>query len=311
MSQRPRIVVVGSSNTDFVVQVPHLPAVGQTVTDGRFSQVFGGKGANQAVAAARCGGAVTFVACVGDDAFGRQMRANFEVDGIDTSHLVVSPDQPSGAAAILFDAQGRNCIAVAPGANFALTPAHVDAAAGAIRAAAGVVLQMEVPAEASRRALQLAADAGVPVLLNYAPADAAVLELSSAVATLVVNENEAAELLGVPAVPGVSAETAARAAADLAARGPGMVVVTLGGAGCVAHGGGRTWTLPAPKVDVVDTTAAGDTFCGALAVALAEGREVEDALRFATCAGSLATTKSGAQPSIPVRAAVDALAARG
>ncbi|MCX5660356.1 MAG: ribokinase, partial [Planctomycetota bacterium] len=259
------ILVVGSANVDMIVRVPRLPAPGETVGEGQFLQAFGGKGANQAVAAARAGGRVAFLACVGDDAIGRAMVEGYAREGIDVGPILRASDAPTGTALILIDAKGENSIAVAPGANDTITPAHIDAAAGRIRAAAMIVLQMEIPAAAVNRVLEIAGEAGVPVLFNFAPAGSAAVQVSSAMTGLVVNETEAHALTGLE-VSGVDEAVAAGRA--LLARGPRWVVVTLGREGaCVVEAAGA-FHIPARSVQAVDTTAAGDTFCGALAAAL-------------------------------------------
>jgi ribokinase len=305
--RKPAVWVVGSSNIDFIMQVPHLPSAGETVTDGAFRQVFGGKGANQAVAAARAGGRVTFVTCLGNDPYAVAMKRNFAADGIDLSRVVDDANQASGTALIMVDREGRNCIAVAPGANDALLPAHVEALAAAVPRDSVVVLQMEIPAATNRRVLELAARHGWRVVFNYAPTRGGSVPLSAAVAVLVVNENEAAELLGWPAVSGAQA---AEAAAALQRLGPETVVITLGADGLLARtGAGAPIRQAAFRVKPVDTTAAGDTFCGALAVALAEAQPPAQALRFASAAAALSVTVMGAQPSIPTRDRIEAFLA--
>ncbi len=299
-----RVLVVGSSNADFIVQVDHLPVPGETVTEGRFRQVFGGKGANQAVAAARAGAQVTFVGCVGTDALGEQMLANFKAEGLDVSHLKRSADQPSGTAIIMIgDHDGNNCIAVAPGANHALTADDVDAAAACFGRADAVVLQMEIPPAAIERVLALAERHGNTVVMNYAPTRGVPVKVDPRMTVLVVNESEAEALLGGGPI---DAHDAADAARRLQQQGPPTVVITLGEAGCVAVDAAGAHRLPGKTVQPVDTTAAGDTFCGVLATSLAEGLPLNDALARANVAGALATLTVGAQPSIPRREQIDA-----
>lgn len=304
-----RIVVVGSSNADRIMKLPRLPAVGETVSDGVFGQAFGGKGANQAVAAARAGGNVVFLNAVGADAEGAAMVKAFAADGIDTSRMVVSSDLPSGAALVLFDGEGRNYLAVAPGANYALRPEHIARHEAVFGDAAIVVLQNEIPADTAEAAMNTAHARGVPVLLNYAPVRDRGISLSPLVATLVVNENEAAELVSVAVS---DRESAFAAGESLLSHGISTVIVTLGADGLVAlESTGTRFHLPAFAVKAVDTTAAGDTFCGALAVALVENQPLANACRFASAASALSVTGAGAQPSIPRRAQIQAfLAAR-
>lgn len=303
-----QIVVIGSSNADRIMQVPHLPAVGETVTDGVYSQAWGGKGANQAVAAARAGGDVVFMNAVGTDAEGTAMMQSFAADGIDTSRMVIASDTASGAALILFDGAGRNCIAVAPGANYALRSEHIVANADVIRAASYIIMQMEIAVDTTLSALEMAQSAGVPVLFNFAPMRTHEVTVSSAMTGLVVNENEASALSGITVTNRESAQSAGEL---LLTQGPKFVVVTLGADGLfVLDTGGLREHVPAFRVTPVDTTAAGDTFCGALTVALAEGKPLAEACRFASAASALSVTKKGAQPSVPYRAEIEAFLSR-
>lgn len=297
---RPRIVVVGSANTDLVVRCPRIPQPGETVLGGDLLQAPGGKGANQAVAAARLGAAVTFVARLGADAFGAAARAGYARDGIDTAHCHADPSAPSGVALILVDGTGENAIAVASGANARLSTADVDAAAAAIRAADLLLLQLEVPLATVTHAARIARAAGVPVLLDPAPVPAEGLpdELFALVGILKPNEAEAARLTGT--APGDEAAAAAAARA-LLARGPHLVVVTRGAAGAIVADRGGAVAVPPFPVAAVDTTAAGDAFTAALAVGLAERLPPAEAARRAAAAGALAATRAGAQPSLPSR----------
>jgi ribokinase len=298
------IVVLGSANVDLIMRLPALPAVGQTVGGGAFMQAWGGKGANQAVAAARAGGRVTFIACVGEDAPGQAMLQQFRGDGIDVSRAKVAPDSATGSAMILCDARGENLIAVAPGANARLSADDVDACADVITAAGMLILQMEVPSAANARALAVAARGRVPVLFNYAPVHPRDLPVTPAMSVLVVNETEASGLVDAAVTDADSAFAAAR---SLRRHGPRLVVVTLGRHGACAVSDEGELHAPALPVTAVDSTAAGDTFCGALAVALVEKQPLGEALRFATAAAAICVTRPGAQPSIPTRQQIEAM----
>jgi ribokinase len=306
---KPRITVIGSANVDFIMQVMRLPAVGETVADGRFFQAFGGKGANQAVAAARAGGAVAFVAALGSDPLAQSYLAQLKEDGIDTEHVSLESDIPGGSALIMFDEQGDNYLTVAPGANGRLTPQRVHAAEDVIAASDWIILQQEIPVESNRAVLEVALRHERPVLLNYAPAQDLSLRPDAAVHGLVVNEVEAAALAGKP-LDAEDRQSARELARELRrSGGHRFVVITLGRAGAVLDGTAGAADVDAFAVDAVDTTAAGDTFCGTLAVSLGEGRSLQEAVRFASAASALSVTKVGAQSSIPARADIDALLA--
>ncbi len=301
----PKITVIGSANIDFIMQAPHLPAVGETVTNCAFLQTFGGKGANQAVAAARAGGAVTFVGALGNDPYEPIMRENFQRDGMDLTHLARIEDVSSGTALVMFDGGGNNYLTVAPGSNYRVTPKSVIAAEAAIRDADWIVMQQEIPLEANRTALELAARHQRPVLFNYAPAHDLRLRPGPEIHGLVVNEIEAAALAGSEL--DVSDPVAAEAIAKdlLAKTGHRFVIITLGSQGAVAAEADGSFHIPAAPCEPKDSTAAGDTFCGALAVALAEGSSLATAMRFAATAAALAVSKIGAQPSIPSRKEIE------
>lgn len=319
-----RITVIGSSNVDFAMKMDHLPAVGESVPDAEFMQTFGGKGANQAVAAARAGGTVSFVNCVGDDPYAERMVAGFADDGIDTSTIYRERGVSSGAALIMVGEAGNNYLSVAPGANYRLTPARVDEQRELIAASAWVLLQYEISRATVERVLEVASATRTPVIFNFAPARDFPRERLANVHTLVVNENEASTLAGLPVT---NDREAREAAAALLATGPRVVIVTLGAAGSIVgarEAGGSSGDAAADGADVrlahvaafpveaVDTTAAGDTYCGCLAVALAEGRSLEEAVRFASAGAALSVQKMGAQPSTPRRSEIDAfLAAAG
>ncbi len=297
-----KIVVVGSSNTDMIVQLPHLPKPGETVSGGAFSTAAGGKGANQAVAAARAGANVGLVARVGEDSFGEQAIAGFVGDGIDVSHVTRNPAAPSGVALIFVDDGGENCIAVAPGANATLTPEDVEAAEDLITGAEVVVMQLETPIESVERAAALAREHGVRVILNPAPARPLNDELLANVSILTPNESEAELLTGIQVSDDAGAEEAARA---LSARGVDIVILTLGSRGAYVFESDSGELVPGFEVQVVDTTAAGDVFNGSLAVGLAEGLPLARAVRFANAAAALSVTRLGAQPSAPTRSEIE------
>ena len=289
------MVVVGSINTDMVVALERLPAPGETVSGGRFSTHGGGKGANQAVAAARSGAAVTFVGAVGDDPFGEEALALLTAEGIDVAAVARLASAPTGVALIAVDAAGENQIAVASGANAELDP---DAVERAVRDARGTVLLLghEVPEAARLAGARAAGDA--TIVLNPAPARPLPDELVARGPILTPNAAEACELAGED-----EPEAAARA---LAARTGAPVIVTLGARGVLLVRDGDAELVPAPRVDAVDTTGAGDAFNGALAAELAAGRDVRDATRFAVAAASLSTRAEGAREGMPRRAEVEA-----
>ena len=296
-----KVVVVGSTNTDMVVKSERIPAPGETILGGRFLMNPGGKGANQAVAAARLGGDVTFVAKVGDDLFGREAKGLFAKEGIRTEYVQTDASEPSGVALIMVDAKGENCIAVASGANGALSPGDIGAARGAIETAGVLLMQLETPLETVRCAARWAAAKGVPVILNPAPACALPAELLKCVDLITPNESEAELLTGVKVTDEATAQAAAAA---LCAKGVRRVVITMGARGAFIFAEGKGFFVPAFKVQAVDTTAAGDVFNGALAVALTEGLPLTEAVRFAAKAASISVTRMGAQASAPYRTEV-------
>ena len=297
-----RIVVVGSSNIDLLMKVDQLPEKGETVTDGEFMQCYGGKGANQAVAAARAGAEVAFVSCVGDDAYTPEMVRNYTADNIDTRFVFQDQGIASGHALIMIGDGGMNYISVAPGANHRLTRTRVAEALPVIEEAGMVLLQNEVPETAREHAIDLARERDIPVLWNFAPARESNPAYLSRVTHLCVNEIEAGALAGVPVD---SIEDAEEAADILVEKGVEGVVLTLGEQGALFVSRQEKVEVPAYDVDAVDTTAAGDTFCGAFAVAWVEGQDLEQALRFANAAAAISTTRMGAQPSVPTRKEVD------
>jgi len=292
----PEVVVVGSLNMDLVARAARLPVPGETVAGTGFATVPGGKGANQAVAAARLGARTAMVGCTGDDAFGPPLRAGLEADGIDCGAVRAAPGVSTGVALIVVDDAGRNGIVVVPGANGLLRPADVDAAEPLLRAARIVVLQLETPLDAVLHAARRARALGKLVLLNPAPARPLPRGLLALVDWLVPNETEAAALTGLAV--GSPAE-AAQAGRALRAAGAGAVLVTLGASGVVSVGPEGERHDAAPRVQAVDTTAAGDTFIGGLCAALVGGKPLPAAVAFGQAAAAICVTRAGAQPSIP------------
>jgi len=303
-----RLLVIGSVNMDLVVRVDHVPVPGENVRGEALEMIPGGKGANQAVACARLGAETTLLARVGDDPFGRRLVEELAGAGVRTDAVRAVDGCASGAAMILVEAGGENSIVITPGANGRLGPDDVDAARALVADADAVVLQLEIPADTVGRAVRLAREVATPTVVDAGPprrpVDAAVLEAD----VLTPNEAEAAALLDV--------EPGARPPEDLARmlleRGPGAVVVKAGAAGAVVAEEGRVVHVPAFRIDPVDTTAAGDAFTAALAVAVVEGTDLVEAARRANAAGALAATRHGAQPSMPTAEEVAAfLAERG
>jgi ribokinase len=291
-----KIVVVGSSNTDMVIQSEHLPAPGETILGGTFFMNPGGKGANQAVAASKLGGDVVFVARVGDDIFGQEAVAGFKLEGINTDFIVTDPEQPSGVATIMVDAKGENCIAVASGANNALSPMDVDMAMASIDVADVLLMQLETPLETIEYVAELGIQKGKTVILNPAPAQALSDELLAKLDVITPNETEAEILTGINVENLADAEKAAQA---LREKGVGTVIITMGSQGAFVLSDSFTGMVATRKVEAVDTTAAGDTFNGALAVGMANGQAIEAAVVFANKAATISVTRLGAQASVP------------
>lgn len=300
------ILVIGSSNTDMIVQAPHIPRPGETILGGTFNTAAGGKGANQAVACARAGGKVTFVARVGRDMFGEQALQGFRQDGIDVTYVKQDDTAPSGVALIMVDEQGENSIAVASGANNNLGKADLEAARAAFQTADTVLMQLETPLETVEAAARMAREQVIRVILNPAPACTLSDALLQNVSILTPNETEAEFLTGITVQDEASAQKAAEV---LIGKGVKTVILTLGAAGAYLHTDTFQGMIPSYPVEPVDTTAAGDTFNGVLAIALAEGRSLEQAVTFANAAAALSVTKLGAQPSAPDRESVEAFLA--
>jgi ribokinase len=293
-----QVVVIGSANTDLVIRVPHLPDPGETVTGGGFQVLGGGKGANQAVAAARAGARVTFIANVGRDPFGDAALKGLRREKINTRYVARSPATPSGVALIMVGQRGENLIGVARGSNEELLPRHIDAALPALRAARCLVVQLEIPLATVRRAIGLANRHNVPALLNPAPARRVPLELLQQAGWLTPNEGELAALTGLPARNKTEVESAAR---KLRMSGVQNILVTCGARGVCWCSPAATRWFPAPKVRAIDTVGAGDCFSGTFAAAVAEGNSLEQAIRFAVAAAAISVTRPGAQSSMPTR----------
>jgi ribokinase len=297
--RRARVCVLGSANMDLVVAVDRTPRLGETVTGRQFAQIPGGKGANQALAAARAGGQVRMIGAVGNDAFGQRIRAVLEADRVDTTGVLVV-DEPTGTAHIVVDADGENSIVVVSGANGSmrtLTDDHRDV----IKASDVLLLQLELPTEIVNQAAVWGAEHAVSVVLTPAPVAPLSDDLLAAVDLLVPNEHDGARLTGQDNV---------RTAANmLLSRGVGAVAVTMGRRGCLYADGTTVTEVPAIDVPAIDTTAAGDVFVAALTVALAEKRETRESLRWATAAAAISVQRPGASTSMPYRREIDALVA--
>jgi ribokinase len=296
---KPSIVVVGSVNMDLVIRVLRMPAPGETIAGSGFRTIPGGKGANQAVAAARMGAQVHLIGSIGGDDFGVRLSKRLADEGIDLTCLSVLEDESTGVAMIILDANGQNSIVLSPGANGRVTPDQIEAGADTIAGAHILVCQLETPLTAVARAVDIAHDNGVPVILNPAPAVPLDRSLLAKVNYLIPNETEASLLSAVQVVDRETAEAAARRLMD---EGVEQVLITLGDKGVVCALKDRTmFSVPAISVPVVDTTGAGDTFVGSLAMELASGKPIREAVRYAQYAAALKVTKLGAQTSIPYR----------
>ncbi len=304
MSNTAQITVVGSLNMDLVARTHHIPQPGETILGGELHTLPGGKGANQAVAAARLGASVAMVGRVGQDAFAGPLLDNLAAVGVDHTFVSRDPAAATGVALIVVDDAGQNSIVVTSGANMRLQPADIDAAETAVAAARVLLLQLESPLEAVTRAAEVAHTHGVKVILNPAPAQPLPVSLLALVDFLIPNETETALLTG----KSINSQAQAKAAAaELRQSGVGTVILTLGERGALLAGPTETKLFPAFKVTPVDTTAAGDAFVGGLAVALAEGKSLAEAVRWGNAAGALAATHLGAQPSLPTRQALETL----
>lgn len=298
MTHKPKITVVGSSNTDLVVKAPKLPAPGETVLGSEFIIAPGGKGANQAVAITRLGGNVTFVAKLGMDDFGRQSLENFKKDGINTDFVFLDRESPSGVALIFVDDRGENMIVASPGANAKLSPEDIDKARASIEGSDILVLQLESPLETVEYAVKIAKSRDIPVILNPAPGRPLEPSFIWLIDYLTPNETEAEILTGIKVNDD---ETAKKAAHKLLNYGAKNVIITMGKRGAMLVTKEESLLMPAFEVNAIDATAAGDAFTGGLAFALATGKELKEAVRFANGVAALAVTKMGAQPSMPTK----------
>lgn len=297
-----KICVIGSSNTDMVVKSEKLPAAGETILGGTFLMNAGGKGANQAVAAAKLGANVTFVSKVGDDIFGKQAIQGFQKEGINTNFVFTDAENPSGVALILVDAKGENSIAVASGANGNLQIAEAEKSIEQISANDIVLLQLEIPIPTVEFAIKKCSENGAKVILNPAPAQKLNENIFKFLEIITPNETEAELLTGIKVT---DLESAKHAAEVLHQKGVKNIIITLGSRGAYLYNTNTNLLISAPQVQAVDTTAAGDVFNGALAVALSEGNEMEQAINFACKAAAISVTRMGAQASAPLRSEIN------
>ncbi|HAQ21068.1 MAG TPA: ribokinase [Prolixibacteraceae bacterium] len=293
-----KILVVGSSNTDMVIKTHHFPAPGETILGGRFLMNAGGKGANQAVAAARLGGKVTFVGKIGDDIFGKQALFQLKEEGINVDFVAVDPENPSGVALITVDNKGENSIVVASGSNGTFSPDDFDRAILELDESDFILMQLEIPIPTVEYIARMAAQKQKKVILNPAPATTLSDELLQNLYLITPNETEAELLTGIKVT---GQESALKSATILHEKGVEVVIITMGAAGAFLLSNGESEIISAPRVEAVDTTAAGDTFNGALVVALSEGKTFQESIAFANKAASISVTRIGAQSSVPYR----------
>ena len=302
MKTAGNLVVLGSINADHILNLETFPTPGETVTGNQYQVAFGGKGANQAVAAGRSGANIAFIACTGDDDTGERVRKQLASDNIDIAPVSVVAGESTGVALIFVNAEGENVIGIHAGANAALTTERVEAQRGIIAGAEALLMQLESPVESVLAAAKIAHENHTSVVLNPAPARVLSDELLALVDIITPNETEAEKLTGIRVE---NDNDAARAAKVLHAKGIGTVIITLGSRGVWASVNGEGRRVPGFKVKAIDTIAAGDTFNGALVTALLEGKAMDDAIRFAHAAAAIAVTRKGAQPSVPWRKEID------
>ena len=302
MKTAGNLVVLGSINADHILNLEMFPTPGETVTGNQYQVAFGGKGANQAVAAGRSGANIAFIACTGDDDTGERVRQQLASDNIDIAPVSVVAGESTGVALIFVNAEGENVIGIHAGANAALTTERVEAQRGIIAGAEALLMQLESPVESVLAAAKIAHENHTSVVLNPAPARVLSDELLALVDIITPNETEAEKLTGIRVE---NDDDAARAALALHEKGIGTVIITLGSRGVWASVNGEGRRVPGFKVKAIDTIAAGDTFNGALVTALLEGKAMDDAIRFAHAAAAIAVTRKGAQPSVPWRKEID------
>ncbi len=298
-----RIFIIGSSNVDFIMKTERLPRKGESTTDATFMQTFGGKGANQAVAAARAGGDAYFVNCVGDDPYAEVMLDGYRASGLKTDFVYRETGVWSGTALVMIGSDGDNYITVAPGANYRLTPERIRALEPRLVGAAWILMQYEVPSDTAAEIITVGKKIGVPVAWNFAPAREFDRALLPGVELVIANESEAEYLAGGAVA---TVDDAREAARTIHAKGVSSVIVTLGKNGSWVKTADEEFHVPAFEVEAVDATAAGDVYCGCLVTALSEGKPLREAVRFATAGSALAVQVLGAQPSAPWRKDIEA-----
>jgi ribokinase len=296
MHQKPNILVIGSANMDMVIQSDHFPSPGETIIGGEFSLIPGGKGANQAVAAARLGGEVSFISQLGKDLFGQQNLTNYQREGINTSHILLNPNKPSGVALITVNKSGENTIIVAPGANETLSIKDIHNAINLFEIADIILIQLEIQIPVVCEACRMAFDMGKKIILNPAPATVIPEATYPHLFMITPNETETEIMTGLKVS---NLQSAREACLKLQEKGVPNVIITMGAAGAYVHTSEFQGIIPTEKVEVKDTTAAGDTFNGALAVALAKKQGIQEAVKFALKAATLSVQRFGAQTSIP------------